>query len=547
MPQSSAPPLAEMWAPRFRRPVLGLGHGVPEWPAALPDAQLLLGWPLANGAWRFDALPGQASTPELPAGARFFRVTTAAVPVRLAFAGLVREDGFSWDLLLPINVAIFDGPKFLSGVALGLMSERTPLSCAMLESWLASRLEVVVRDSPARQYTVEQLQRENVLPAPWWERQLNEALRPYGLQVRIVENPQWVSADHQRAVDAQQRAQDMAAVAETRRRETEAQKAAALQDAQYEAQQLRIAADISMAQQERAAVATRLEMEHRKAVLQSQMELVQCRRQAELAALEHEKNVARLKQDIGAERKIDARQEDIRQNGAAAVAEMGTNLEALQGLFQHDQRLLAEVIAGGARAQAAFDALIFRHDQPPALLEALGYNIDRQKLVWNCRERARQDGDVVKLIKPEAPTRDIGLNEYKGVAIGDSLAFRATSRRAGYLTLLNVGTSGRTWLHVPSPLCAVKASKIRADVTYVIPGEPLFPWPHDYTEEGPGGRFEFMVAIVSDEPLVEQGMLERATATAPLAAVDAGEFWTILERQGARTWTAGVLAFMVDQ
>jgi hypothetical protein len=144
-----------------------------------------------------------------------------------------------------------------------------------------------------------------------------------------------------------------------------------------------------------------------------------------------------------------------------------------------------------------------------------------------------------------ASTRDIGVASVKILKIGSTLHFALSSRRAGYITVINLGTSGRFLLLCPG-LCSIAQSRVEPNRTYELPGRELFPYyDGDLVENGPAG-WEHLVAIVSDQPLIDQRLLGAArNAVNEIAPADLERMVARLDKTPSQ-WSAGILSFMVE-
>ena len=108
-------------------------------------------------------------------------------------------------------------------------------------------------------------------------------------------------------------------------------------------------------------------------------------------------------------------------------------------------------------------------------------------------------------------------------------------------------------MQIPNAYVDLEASRVEAGRTYRVPGAELMPWERlrqdglDYLEAGPPG-WEHLVAIVSDTPFIDAGCLARARVEPPFAILSPAEisdFCDALSERSPKSWSAGVLSFLV--
>ena len=135
--------------------------------------------------------------------------------------------------------------------------------------------------------------------------------------------------------------------------------------------------------------------------------------------------------------------------------------------------------------------------------------------------------------------------------IGKPADFELVSSMSGYLTLINLGTSGRIWLSIPNAYRS--GPRVEARRSYRVPGDELMP--HDalrsagieYLENGPEG-WEYQVAMVSDQPVVDPSMLKGVHPREPFAELRECDLRIIrdrLDRLGSARWVSTVVGFLV--
>jgi len=130
-----------------------------------------------------------------------------------------------------------------------------------------------------------------------------------------------------------------------------------------------------------------------------------------------------------------------------------------------------------------------------------------------------------------------------------SLQLSFETMRAGLVTLLNIGTSGAVYVHVPNAFVSARGARAKAGEVYEVPGPQFLPWDRiqSYTEEGPGG-WEHIALIVSDDPLIDHGVVLRSTPKGPLVKLSENEVDKLtqkLDAIGPDRWAGALLSFQV--
>ena len=160
--------------------------------------------------------------------------------------------------------------------------------------------------------------------------------------------------------------------------------------------------------------------------------------------------------------------------------------------------------------------------------------------------------DRARLEMAELRSRDIGTQQRRvdTLPIGSSLQFEMTSTLSGYVTLVNIGTSGKVWLQVPNPFVLPDAARVEASQLYTVPGPQLLPAQsiEGYFELGPEG-WEHMAVTITDVPLVDPRFMELATPESPfidLTSEAAAELAEALENAEPDHYAFGLLSFLVE-
>ena len=355
--------------------------------------------------------------------------------------------------------------------------------------------------------------------------------------------------------EERRRQEDMARVEQERERERQAKLRETETEANYKREKARIDHDSRLSDAEREHQLQILELQYRKELLAIEAEVEDACEARETAALRHEVNMARLRNELEGLKEAKARENEAEREHREALGRLESAQELLERLARLGEPLLQQLADRDSRTahQAAERLASPEFGVSPQQLADLGYPTTQQALVEHFREKASVDKQAVVLRKAELVTRDVGTAKVKGLPINSSLHFEAMTKRAGYVTLLNIGTSGAVYMHIPNAYVGVEQARVAAGRAYAVPGPELLPREQlnrrglDYVEIGPPG-WEHMAVIVSDKPLTDANLLSRASSEAPFVTLAEGEFEALCVRLGGfedDAWSAGVLSFLV--
>jgi hypothetical protein len=509
----------------------------------------------ANGTRSAPFLVDEKTSKNLPNDGRmmFYHISVTPHPVSLSFAKLLRDDdGNEWDCRVQGTLTIVDPCRFLSDYAINIASPGIPLSTAMIESWTANVLSLLVRKSlPSDgRCSRKDLSSGNAVLVKWWQTQVPKWLNGYSINVEVTDAC-YESATAKTAEAEEARQRELERIARAKERERDAELQEVTKKAAYEKRKTQIEDDWRLSVQEKQHQLQLLEMRHRKEILDADLEIENVRREAERAVLEHELALSRLKGDQSVKQAEDRERE--------AECRHDTVLRELTELREMLTRLpgdlLGQLAATDAdRANKAAERLVSpEFNVLPGTLARLGYRVDQQGLMQSLREKALADGEPIAIRIMESVTRTIGTAKVKALPINTSLQFQFSSTKAGYVTLLNVGTSGAVYVHVPNAYVGVQGAKAERGKTYSVPGPELLPWGSlrryglDYVEIGPPG-WEHLVVLISEKPLLSAKVLVNTSGESPFARLrmdDLQEMCDLLSEEPAGAWCAGVLSFLV--
>lgn len=547
--------LVEVWNVRRRRRLLGLGSSEAVFPEILPDTELyVLGGPEAGQELHSVGMqPGAIG--RLDGDARFVRVRTSVQPLAMVFAAIVEDgNGHEWDLLLRGSWSVVESRRFLSTYGLEAAMPSSSLAPELTESWIANSLGTHVRDA-VRGQSIDHLQGKDALPARWWEAQILKWLGDSGVAVKIKE-ARWESAQAANWEAEQARLKDLTRIEQERERQRQAELRESAAKASYDKEKARIEDDLALSAKEREHQLQVLELRHRRDLIQANKEIEDAKRAAEKAAAEHMVVIGQLRHDAETVKTAKAREEEAQYRHKELVARLAGVEGVLEKLAALPENLLARLAdRDTGRANATAERLVSpEFGISASALAVLGFRVERQSLVEALRQKSVSDDEKVTIRKTELVTRDIGTAKVKGLPINTSLQLEFSTQRSGYVTLLNIGTSGSVYVHVPNAYVTLDHAKVDRARSYAIPGPELLPWERlrqlglDYVEVGPPG-WEHIVVLISDQPLVSVCVLAKASPEAPfvkLSSDDVTELCETLNCEPADTWSAGVLSFLVD-
>lgn len=537
--------------PARRSRFLGLSVGRPRVPRIKPGMHLYVSRQQPDGSRELRRVMAEGSTNlDLSLeGARFYHVGLGSYPFSPTFSKAVTdEQGHEWDCRVVGQLCVSDSRRVLTSFARTIATPSSPVTPSIAESWTANRIAPRVRDA-VRAYSIADLRDRQALPPSWWERELTDWLDEFGVTVR-VDDVSWSSAQAEAAEAEAARQCELERVTVARQREQEAELIQAAAKAEYEKRKKQIESDLKLSDQEQAHQLQLLEKRHRKELIEADMQIENAQREAERAALEHEATLARLRHDAGAVRQAEEQDRQAEERHQTIVKELDELNSTLAELADLPENLLAQLAGQDARkAHAAAERIVSpEFGVLPTALARLGYGTTPQMLMQYLRERATTDSRSMGVEMEEIRTRDIGTETVDALRINSSLRFRFDARRTGHVTLLNLGTSGSAYLHVPNAYARLGAAKVTAGAQYSVPGPELLP-PDAicYYEKGPPG-WEHLVLVVSDAPLPEESIVNRSTRKRPVVKLSPDEFQRLcveLTGRDPETWSAGILSFLV--
>lgn len=552
---TSGRPIVEIVKPRTESGLLGRMRR--RWHSLTGKAgteALFVVQPAPEGPPKLSKLHPDAEAP--PRRSTVARVNTGEQPLRTLFANVVTDDAqHRWDLVLQGKWQVEDPRVFLRRRALEVASIGAPLTREATGSWIARTLKRDVNDW-LKSHKIEDLRDRDELPPAWWTDKVRDQLGEYGLGGKI-ETLEWESADAAREEEERRREEELDRIERERDKRREAELREDEARIRYESQKTRIHHDQRIQDAERNHQMKILEAKHRMEMLQAANATAKTRWSHEKAALEHDLMVARLRQDPGALHDAERRWAEMEQRQRLESQHFTEADDAFGRLTVDDEAWFVGLAADDAATahQTAERLTSPEFAISPGALNALGFAVERQDFIARLSAQRDMSGHQVTLNMAALRGRDIGTSRndvarVDSLPIGGSLRFELTSTLAGYVTIVNIGTSGKSWLQVPNPFVSPEAARIEANQTITVPGPLLLPDSavEGYFELGPPG-WEHMAVTVTDLPIVAPEFLQLASPEAPfidLTTDAAAELAAALEEANPDQYAIGLASFLVE-
>ena len=169
------------------------------------------------------------------------------------------------------------------------------------------------------------------------------------------------------------------------------------------------------------------------------------------------------------------------------------------------------------------------------------------------QQKINNETPKIFLTKNNFRKKLVGNEKVNSLLINSNSQFEFITERDGYVMMLNIGTSGSIFLHVPNAYITAQKAQVY-DGRYTIPGKKLLPYQqlqkngHEYLEGGPAG-LEHIAIIISDEILVPSSIVERSTCEIPFVKLTSEDIQTIFQKFSnidSSSWSVGILSFLVE-
>lgn len=549
--------VVSVMVPERKKGLFGISAATVKLPEPEPCKHIYIAARQPDGAYELRPWEGNESKTAAQLNDGQFICSVFVEKCRLApqFAEVLDDhQGYSWDFQIEGHFSVADSERFLTSFALDIVSQDAPVTSDIVESWVVNRVSPRVRDVH-RNYSIADLKEQAALPPTWWEKQLDKWLKDYGLVLKVV-NALWTSAEAEVASAEAARRRELERLTDAKNRQREAELNETRAKAAYEKKKKQIEDDLKLSEKDRGHKLQLLEKQRCREVLEADEAIEEARRNSAKAALEHEATMARLYQDIKAVKTIEERGRLEQEKHEALVAEI-TNLKSeLEKLDDLPGNLLAQLADKNvSRANDAAERLISpEFGFKTASLAGLGFHVARQGFMERLRLKAESDDEKVSIHKTDFVTRDIGTAKVKALPVNTSLEFKVVTDQSGYATLMNIGTSGAVYVHVPSAFVPPEQATVEEGQILRIPGPELLPWERlrqlglDYVEGGPPG-WEHIAVIITETPLISPRIMARSDPQMPFVKLKNREIekiYTRLDTARPDSWTAGVLSFLVE-
>lgn len=270
----------------------------------------------------------------------------------------------------------------------------------------------------------------------------------------------------------------------------------------------------------------------------------------ELAKAKAEKDMEEIKKlndDLKSERK---KTKDIQQLYDKAMDELRKELSSLKDAIIITKNTCKPVI--NAVRLASESAQL-----SSKTLELIGEENTNMYLSRKFKEVSRKYPDKIKLSNKAISTRDLSpkitdgkKGKFDYIRIGDVLDFTIKSNTSGYLTLINIGTSGKILIMTPNYHVHPNECKIKRGRRYVVPHDGFLPDYIELQEIGPAGNWDEIFGIVTDQPIIPEFLVVNSKPNDPfpqLKGTVLEDFLEKLDEAFAEKLYVGYLSFYVDE
>ena len=399
---------------------------------------------------------------------------------------------------------------------------------ALMESAVAERvanLSFGIQDEFKRNFNYGALSTQNAAPTTWWEAQLQPIFDRLGLKLDGVRRVSYAAPSEAKARERAVREQ-----AEKERRErVEAARREAIEEAQLAELRKQIEHDATLNDLERQAELAKRDFE----ALEFEREKALAQKEFELKCAENERRIAILRADAAEEEEERRRARERAEELTRTTDQIRKDLEAIGArAAEAFKELNASVKTVADEMRSGFGAVASVGVQIRETLEKLLKESEKRvgnvAASWSKEAFSRIFSD--KTLDPNY--RKVNASLAQGVLtrdptdrrddvnflrIGDSTSMRFTAPIDGYISIVNLGTSGRYWLITPSggsnPVRPT-AARVKSGREYRVPGGELYR--AELYEDGPAGWEEY-VALITPRPLFSESELDPHRAIAQLS------------------------------
>jgi len=477
----------------------------------------------------------------------YARVTTAGILYELSYAGLHDQEGTEFDLVINGIWKICNRRSFLYEYGLENLKLASSLEVPMLETTLAKCCKQAITDE-MRTLTYEMLKNQDALSLQWWNKKLPQWIGMKWLNLEEIKSIRYESASADRKAEIDDRRKLLELEDTWAEEQLERDRAQKHEQAEHEEAVRNLEMALELSEKERRHRIEELNWNHEQQFLQQE-------RESELSILEHEKQKAELLADIEDARNRKESAQEILQR--AKEIEQQTE-ERLQAIEQAQKEQVEAALLSKEALQNEMDVSVRMSTSVAEVstrtMSLLGKTSGPVYMAQAFREKAAAAPNAVMMKKVEIRTRDIGTKRVDTLAINSPLCFEFLTQRCGYATVLNIGTSGKIYLHSPNAYVGIEQGQVEANDRYQVPGAELLPVEklhHNglaYLEIGPPG-WEELIVIISNQPLITETDLFRATDDNPFVVLSTERIEQLLNQLAMLSedsWNTGTLSFLVE-
>lgn len=512
-----------------------------------PDTETYVYRKFANGDTEMRRVFSAKEVGTLEGQDVLLQVNTKPLVIEMCFAGLTAFEGTGLDLTVSAQVLIREPREFLTEQGLNWVRSANTVSVTLLEGLLLNQCKQAVIDE-VRSVTYDDLKHRDALPLAWWKSKLPGWFKFQWLELVEIKDVQYVSpvADNARDMAQHQKLMDRELESQQQIHQQEVQ---LLQDQRaYEEAKAELEANRLLSEQQRQAELEQAKMAFEKVTIEARQEidLVKARAEKERVKLEAEIDRIRSREDLAAERMKQAeesekRMQDMLEQYEMAKSELGNNMNLLKDAIKEGVADAKRVSEHAGQLSSGTLALLGRAQGPAYLAQIF-------------REKLSSSPQAILMKKVELRTRDIGNKKVDTLAINTDLQFEFMANQAGYATLLNIGTSGKVWLHGPNAYIGIEDSKVESGKRYTVPGAELLPNGQlaqqglGYIEVGPPG-WEELIVVVTGQPLMTTQDVFPSTISSPFVELSTQRIDELIDQLAEleeESWTCGVLSFLVE-
>ena len=515
-----------------------------------PGTEAYLWKQFADGEEQLDRVLEVKQVGRLKGSDTLASVRASDLECSLSYSCMKDAEKSDLDLVVVGRWKISNSRSFLQNFALSRLKSADAVSVLSLEALLAKLCKQAVTDE-VKKTTYDALVNRDALPARWWETRLRGWIDLEWLELLEVKEVRYESTSIERAreIKKQEELLELEAAEDAQRKEHELR--LEHQKAQFDQAKVDIEKGKELSERERQLEEEKLEQKRQQQALEAALAAEQARMEHEKKKAGIEAEIARLRNDADAAEQIAEKARQAEERAARMMESMQDAQRQLNTSTELVNTFLSSVMAGGASGAGRLG--VSAGNVSTDTMALVGQDSGPAYIAQVFREKSLDSPDAVMMRKVELRTRDIGTKEVDELPVNSPLRFEFLSQRAGYVTVLNIGTSGKVWLQAPNVYVGIEEAKVEPDSKSQIPGE-LLPVEElsshglAYVEAGPPG-WEELIVIVSDEPLITEADVFRSSKDNPFVELSAERMDQLLDRLSEfpdEGWCAGVLSFLVS-